>query len=74
MTAERDEAGRPMEWRPKKFRFQRIHLEEDAGKNVHEGLPDVDRFSYSISTARVRPWVKLLPNPIFVRRGKLTTT
>jgi aspartyl-tRNA(Asn)/glutamyl-tRNA(Gln) amidotransferase subunit B len=23
-----------------------MHLEEDAGKNVHEGLPDVDKFSY----------------------------
>jgi aspartyl-tRNA(Asn)/glutamyl-tRNA(Gln) amidotransferase subunit B len=23
-----------------------MHLEEDAGKNVHEGLPDTDRYSY----------------------------
>ena len=23
-----------------------MHLEEDAGKNVHEGLPDVDKYSY----------------------------
>jgi aspartyl-tRNA(Asn)/glutamyl-tRNA(Gln) amidotransferase subunit B len=26
--------------------IERMHLEEDAGKNVHEGLPDVDRYSY----------------------------
>jgi aspartyl-tRNA(Asn)/glutamyl-tRNA(Gln) amidotransferase subunit B len=25
---------------------ERMHLEEDAGKNVHEGLPDVDKYSY----------------------------
>src|SRR6188474_649212 len=46
MTAERDEAGHPMEWRPKLVRITRLHLEEDAGKNVHEGLPDVDKYSY----------------------------
>ena len=46
MTAERDEAGHPLEWRVKKVRITRLHLEEDAGKNVHEGLPSVDRYSY----------------------------
>jgi aspartyl-tRNA(Asn)/glutamyl-tRNA(Gln) amidotransferase subunit B len=28
------------------IRIERMHLEEDAGKNVHEGLPDVDKYSY----------------------------
>ncbi len=46
MTTERDEAGRGTEWKPMTIRIERMHLEEDAGKNVHEGLPDVDRFSY----------------------------
>src|SRR6266513_77363 len=46
MTAERDEAGHPIEWRPKNIHITRLHLEEDAGKNVHEGLPHVDRYSY----------------------------
>ena len=46
MTTERDEAGHPRQWRPHKVRILRLHLEEDAGKNVHEGLPDVDRYSY----------------------------
>jgi aspartyl-tRNA(Asn)/glutamyl-tRNA(Gln) amidotransferase subunit B len=46
MTAERDDNGHAMEWQPMTIHVQRMHLEEDAGKNVHEGLPDVDRFSY----------------------------
>ena len=46
MTAERDEHGHAMEWRPMTIHIERMHLEEDAGKNVHEGLPEVDRYSY----------------------------
>jgi aspartyl-tRNA(Asn)/glutamyl-tRNA(Gln) amidotransferase subunit B len=46
MTAERDEHGHAMEWRPMTIHIERMHLEEDAGKNVHEGLPDVDKYSY----------------------------
>src|SRR5688572_26675469 len=46
MTAERDGSGHVTEWRPMTIRIERMHLEEDAGKNVHEGLPDVDKYSY----------------------------
>jgi len=46
MTSERDESGRAMEWKPMTIRIERMHLEEDAGKNVHEGLPEVDKYSY----------------------------
>jgi aspartyl-tRNA(Asn)/glutamyl-tRNA(Gln) amidotransferase subunit B len=46
MTAERDEHGHALEWRPLTVHIERMHLEEDAGKNVHEGLPDTDRYSY----------------------------
>ena len=46
MTSERDEHGRAHEWKPMTIQIQRMHLEEDAGKNVHEGLPETDRFSY----------------------------
>ena len=46
MTSERDEQGRTAEWKPMTIRIERMHLEEDAGKNVHEGLPDVDKYSY----------------------------
>jgi aspartyl-tRNA(Asn)/glutamyl-tRNA(Gln) amidotransferase subunit B len=46
MTAERDESGRGTQWKPMTIRIERMHLEEDAGKNVHEGLPEVDKYSY----------------------------
>jgi aspartyl-tRNA(Asn)/glutamyl-tRNA(Gln) amidotransferase subunit B len=46
MTAERDEAGHSTDWKPMTIHIERMHLEEDAGKNVHEGLPDVDKYSY----------------------------
>lgn len=46
LTSERDDQGRTVEWKPMTIRIERMHLEEDAGKNVHEGLPDVDRYSY----------------------------
>ena len=46
MTSERDDHGRAIEWKPMTIRIERMHLEEDAGKNVHEGLPETERFSY----------------------------
>ncbi len=46
LTSERDDQGRAVEWKPMAIRIERMHLEEDAGKNVHEGLPDVDKYSY----------------------------
>ena len=46
MTADRDDHGHAVAWKPMRIHIQRMHLEEDAGKNVHEGLPDVDRYSY----------------------------
>jgi aspartyl-tRNA(Asn)/glutamyl-tRNA(Gln) amidotransferase subunit B len=46
MTAERDEAGHSNDWKPMTIHIERMHLEDDAGKNVHEGLPDVDKYSY----------------------------
>ena len=65
MTAERDEAGHPVEWRAKKIAITRLHLEEDAGKNVHEGLPDVDRYSYIDLNRAGTPLAEIVTEPDF---------
>ena len=65
MTAERDEAGHPMEWRTKTINITRLHLEEDAGKNVHEGLPDVDRYSYIDLNRAGVPLAEIVTEPDF---------
>ena len=36
LTSERDEGGRPLEWQTKRFGITRAHLEEDAGKSMHD--------------------------------------
>jgi aspartyl-tRNA(Asn)/glutamyl-tRNA(Gln) amidotransferase subunit B len=65
MTAERDEHGRAVEWRPMTIHLQRMHLEEDAGKNVHEGLPEVDRFSYIDLNRAGTPLGEIVTSPDF---------
>ena len=65
MTAERDDAGHPIEWRPKLIRITRLHLEEDAGKNVHEGLPEVDRYSYIDLNRAGVPLAEIVTEPDF---------
>ena len=65
MTAERDDAGHPIEWRPKKIQITRLHLEEDAGKNVHEGLPNVDRYSFIDLNRAGVPLAEIVTEPDF---------
>jgi aspartyl-tRNA(Asn)/glutamyl-tRNA(Gln) amidotransferase subunit B len=65
MTAERDESGHARDWRPMTVRITRLHLEEDAGKNVHEGLPDVDRFSYIDLNRAGTPLAEIVTEPDF---------
>src|SRR4051812_10739168 len=65
MTAERDEGGHAREWRPFHVRITRLHLEEDAGKNVHEGLPDVDRYSYIDLNRAGVPLAEIVTEPDF---------
>ncbi len=36
LTGERDEGGRAGEWRLRRFEITRAHIEEDAGKSVHD--------------------------------------
>ncbi len=65
MTAERDEHGRAVEWRPMTIHIQRMHLEEDAGKNVHEGLPETDKYSYIDLNRAGTPLGEIVTSPDF---------
>lgn len=65
MTAVRDAAGHPRDWQPKTIHITRLHLEEDAGKNVHEGLPEVDRFSYIDLNRAGTPLAEIVTEPEF---------
>jgi aspartyl-tRNA(Asn)/glutamyl-tRNA(Gln) amidotransferase subunit B len=65
MTAERDEAGHARDWLPMTVQITRLHLEEDAGKNVHEGLPDVDRYSYVDLNRAGTPLAEIVTEPDF---------
>jgi aspartyl-tRNA(Asn)/glutamyl-tRNA(Gln) amidotransferase subunit B len=65
MTALRDESGHAREWQPMRVRITRLHLEEDAGKNVHEGLPETDRFSYIDLNRAGTPLAEIVTEPDF---------
>jgi len=65
MTADRDDAGHAHDWKPMTVRITRLHLEEDAGKNVHEGLPDVDRYSYIDLNRAGVPLAEIVTEPDF---------
>src|ERR1700704_283024 len=65
MTSQRDATGHAIEWKPKRIHITRLHLEEDTGKNVHEGLPEVDRFSYVDLNRAGTPLAEIVTEPEF---------
>jgi aspartyl-tRNA(Asn)/glutamyl-tRNA(Gln) amidotransferase subunit B len=65
MTAERDEEGHAMEWKPMEIGIERMHLEEDAGKNVHDGLPQTDQYSYVDLNRAGTPLAEIVTDPDF---------
>lgn len=64
-TGERDENGRPLRWERKKFRLTRLHIEEDAGKSIHEGMPDTGDASYVDLNRSGVPLVEIVSEPDF---------
>lgn len=62
LTSERDDQGRAIEWQKKRFRIHRLHIEEDAGKSLHEGT---DPCSYVNLNRSGVPLVEIVSEPDF---------
>lgn len=63
LTSERDEGGRPTEWQLKRFRITRAHIEEDAGKSVHD-LGDPSKSHVNLNRAGT-PLLEIVSEPDF---------
>jgi aspartyl-tRNA(Asn)/glutamyl-tRNA(Gln) amidotransferase subunit B len=47
----------------RRIALRRLHLEEDAGKSIHDGFPDSDRFSYVDLNRSGVPLVEIVSAP-----------
>ena len=63
LSAERDEGGRPIEWKLKRFGITRAHIEEDAGKSVHD-IGDVHKSYVNLNRAGT-PLLEIVSEPDF---------
>jgi aspartyl-tRNA(Asn)/glutamyl-tRNA(Gln) amidotransferase subunit B len=63
-TALRNDNGQPLAWQAKRFRITRLHLEEDAGKSLHEGMPDAAK-SYVDLNRSGTPLAEIVSEPDF---------
>ena len=52
-----------LEGRSRTVGLVRLHLEEDAGKSIHEGMPDSDRFSYVDLNRSGVPLIEIVSEP-----------
>src|SRR5262245_35350749 len=63
-TAARSESGHALDWNLKRFRITRLHIEEDAGKSLHEGMPDPGK-SYVDLNRSGTPLAEIVSEPDF---------
>ncbi|HEX4949319.1 MAG TPA: Asp-tRNA(Asn)/Glu-tRNA(Gln) amidotransferase GatCAB subunit B, partial [Blastocatellia bacterium] len=63
LSSERDEGGRPIEWQLKRFGITRAHIEEDAGKSVHD-IGDVSKSYVNLNRAGT-PLLEIVSEPDF---------
>ena len=47
----------------KKIRIKRVHMEEDAGKSIHDGFADSDRNSYIDLNRSGTPLIEIVTEP-----------
>jgi aspartyl-tRNA(Asn)/glutamyl-tRNA(Gln) amidotransferase subunit B len=64
-TGERTDGGKIVNRREKAFRITRLHMEDDAGKSIHEGLPETATKSYVNLNRTGVPLVEIVSEPDF---------
>lgn len=64
-SAERNDQGQPVKWKTKRFRITRLHLEEDAGKSIHEGMRESAAKSYVDLNRSGVPLAEIVSEPDF---------
>jgi aspartyl-tRNA(Asn)/glutamyl-tRNA(Gln) amidotransferase subunit B len=65
LSGERTDGGKIINRREKEFGITRLHMEEDAGKSIHEGLPQTDKKSYVNLNRSGIPLVEIVSDPDF---------
>lgn len=64
LTSERNESGHAVKWETKRFGITRLHIEEDAGKSIHEGMPDPSKSYVDLNRSGV-PLAEIVSEPDF---------
>src|SRR5882724_10963277 len=64
-TADRDQEGHIEQWRLKRIGITRLHIEEDAGKSLHEGMPESATKSYVDLNRSGTPLAEIVTEPDF---------
>jgi len=65
LCGERTEDGHIVNRREKVFCITRLHLEEDAGKSLHDGMPESDAKSYVNLNRSGVPLIEIVSEPDF---------
>ncbi len=64
-SGERTEAGKIVNRQEKSFGITRLHMEDDAGKSIHEGIPDSGSKTYVNLNRTGVPLVEIVSEPDF---------
>jgi len=64
-SGERIEGGQIVNRVEKTFGITRLHMEEDAGKSIHDGMPDTNEKSYVNLNRSGTPLVEIVSEPDF---------
>jgi aspartyl-tRNA(Asn)/glutamyl-tRNA(Gln) amidotransferase subunit B len=64
-SGERADGGRIVNRKEKSFGITRLHMEDDAGKSIHEGLPETSRKSYVDLNRTGVPLIEIVSDPDF---------